>query len=104
MHEPTKAERIAARDRVAAYHKAELARLAAHVEQALGEYRAGEIDVFGLDEVIHVYSNAARELWKFCWSGGGGSSLLRVSGALDLQSEDGEEVEWWDVAESRRRR
>jgi hypothetical protein len=104
VRETTKAEQRAARDRVVAYHEAELAKLAAHVEEAFGKYRAGEIDVFGVDEVIHVYSKAARELWKFCWSGGGGSNLFRVLTALDLQSADGDDVEWWDVAESRRRR
>ncbi len=68
MHDATKAERRAARDRVAAYDEAELKELAAHVEAALASYRTAKIDVFGLDEVIHHYTQAARELWKFCWS------------------------------------
>lgn len=66
MHEATKAERRAARERVSAYYEAELAKLVEHVAQAIAGYRAGELDVLDVDEVIHRYSKGTRELWKFC--------------------------------------
>ncbi len=40
----TKAERRAARDRVSAYHQAQLGELLSHVGAAIDRYRAGEID------------------------------------------------------------
>jgi hypothetical protein len=103
VHEATKAERRAARERVSAYHEAELAKLVDHVEQAIARYRAGEIDAVDVDEVIHRYSKAARELWKFCWSGGGGSHAVFVAGTLELWAVDGDHVDWWQEAERRRR-
>jgi hypothetical protein len=43
---------------------------------ALDRYRTGEIDAYAIDETIHHYHRAARELWKFCWSGGGGTHIV----------------------------
>jgi hypothetical protein len=71
----TKAERQAARERVSTYHQAELAGLLTHIEAAVDRYRAREIDVCALDETIHHYHRAAEELWRFCFSGGGGATL-----------------------------
>ena len=71
----TKAERRAARERVAAYHEARLAELIEHITAAIDRYRTGEIDAYVVDETIHHYHRAARELWKFCWSGGGGTHI-----------------------------
>jgi hypothetical protein len=71
----TKAERQAARERVGAYHQAELAELLANVVAAVGRYRAGEAGACTLDETIHHYHRAAGELWKFCFSGGGVATL-----------------------------
>ena len=89
VHEPTKAERGAARERVSRYHETELARLVERVEQTIARYRLGEIDVHDVDEVIRRYSKAARELWKFCWSGTRApiscSSLGRSADARSLQ-------------------
>lgn len=104
MHDATKAERRAARERVSAYHETELAKLIEQVEQALARYRTGEIDVYGVDDLIHRYSKAARELWKFCWSGGGGSHAVFVAKTLDLWAAEADEVDWWAEAERRRRR
>jgi hypothetical protein len=42
----TKAERRAARERVAAYHEAQLAELIAHIAAAVDRYRTGEIDAY----------------------------------------------------------
>ena len=69
----TKAERRAARAHVTAYHEARLGELIEYITAAVDRYRAGEIDAYDVDEAIHHYHRAARELWKFCWSGGGGT-------------------------------
>ena len=70
----TKAERRAASKSVSAYHEAQLAHLIEHIAAAVDRYRAGEIDAYAVDETLHHYHQAARELWKFCWSGGGGTA------------------------------
>ena len=46
----TKTERRAARERVSAYHQAQLAELLSHVGAAIDRYRAGEIDAYAVDE------------------------------------------------------
>jgi hypothetical protein len=104
VHEATKAERRAARERVAAYHEAELAKLVEHVEEAIRRCRDGEISVHDVDDVIHHYSKAARELWKFCWSRGSGSHAVFVARALDQWAAEADELDWWERAERRRRR
>ena len=104
MHAATKAERRAARERVSGYYEAELAKLVERVEQAVARYRAGEIDIHDVDDVLHRYSNAARELWKFCWSQGAGSHAVFVARTLELWAAEADEVDWWEEAERRRRR
>jgi hypothetical protein len=104
MHDATKAERRAARERVSAYYESELAKLIAHVDEALAHYHIGEIDVHDVDDVIHRYSKATRELWKFCWSTGGGSHILFVARTLELWAAEADEVDWWEEAERGRRR
>jgi hypothetical protein len=104
MHGPTKAERRAARERVSAYYEAELAKLVERVEQALARYRAGEIDIHEVDDVIHRYSSAARELWKFCWSQATGSHTVFVARTLELWAAEADEINWWEQAERGRRR
>ena len=54
----SKAERRAARERVNAYHQAELAELLGHVAGAIERYRDGEIDACTVDETIHHYHRA----------------------------------------------
>jgi len=61
-----KVERRAAREVVAAYHEAELGKLVARVGEAVHRYRAGEIGAFEVDRVLFQYSQAAKELWKYC--------------------------------------
>jgi hypothetical protein len=104
MHEASKAERRAARERVSAYYDAELAGLVERVEQAIARYRAGEMDIHDVDEAIHHYSKAARELWRFCWSQGGGSHPIFVARTLELWTAEADDVDWWEEAERRRRR
>ena len=52
----------------AAYHEARLGELIEYITAAIDRYRAGEIDAYTVDETIHHYHRAARELWIFCWS------------------------------------
>ncbi len=100
--ESEKAQRRAARKTIAAYHEEQLGLLLERVREGFVRLDAGEIDVFDLDELIHRYKQAARELWKFCnLSGGAPVTALR---ALEFRREQGEEPDWWEAAERRRRR
>jgi hypothetical protein len=96
VHGSTKAERRAARERVSSYYDGELAKLVERVEQAIARYRFGEVDVHDVDEVIRRYARAARELWKFCWSGGSGSHLVFVARTLELWADEADQVDWWE--------
>ena len=99
----TNAEPRAARERVSAYHQAQLTRLLTNVLEAADRYRAGEIDAYTMDETIHHYHSAAGELWKFCFAGGGGSHAQFIAGALDRMAADAETIDWWERAAPRRR-
>ena len=61
-----KSHRQAAREAVAAYHEAELARLLEHVGSAVDRFRSGDLDAFEVDHALFQYSRSAKELWKFC--------------------------------------
>ena len=104
MHEAAKAERGAARERVSRYYETELVKLVERVEQTIARYRVGEIDVHEVDEVIHRYSKAARQLWKFCWSTGSGSHVVFVARTLELWATEADDVDWWQEAERPRRK
>lgn len=93
MHD--KAERRAARGRIAAYHEEQLARLVEHVADAVDRHRAGELDAFDVDEVIFQYSRAAKELWKFC-------NLTDVAIAARVLADD-PPTDWWERGKPRRR-
>ena len=100
-HDATKAERRAARERVSTYYEQELAKLLERVGEAIDKYRAGELDVHDVDDLIHRYKRAARRLYSFCWDRGGGSHVVFIAHVLDepeLGSRD-----WWEEAEPRRR-
>ncbi|MGH2659941.1 MAG: hypothetical protein ACRDHS_09825 [Actinomycetota bacterium] len=97
-----KDRRRAAQALVATYHEAELAGLIEHVAEALERYRAGELNAYEVDEVIHRYSKAARELWKFCFARGSGAHLEVVAGTLERQVASRERPGWWAAAEPRR--
>jgi hypothetical protein len=99
----TKAERRAARESVAAHHQARLAELIEHIAVAVDRYRTGEIDAHTFDETIHLYHRAARELWKFCWSGGSGTHVELVAHLLDQMATDGKTINWWEQATPRQR-
>jgi hypothetical protein len=99
----TKAERRAAQERVAAYHVAELGELIEFIAAAVDGYRAGDSDAYDVDETIHRYHRAARELWKFCWSGGGGTQIEIAAQVLDRMASDGETINWWERGAPRQR-
>jgi hypothetical protein len=92
----TEAERRAAREHVSAYHQSQLAELLSHVAAAIDRYRAGEIDAYAVDETIHHYHRAARELWKFCFSRGGATHAEFIAGLLDRMIADAEPIDWWE--------
>jgi len=94
-----KTQRREARATVAAYHQEQLRALLEHVREAFDRLDAGEIDEFELDNLIHRYKRATKQLWLFCESSGG--QRLAAS-ALTSMRDRGEERDWW--AESARRR
>jgi len=47
---------------------------------------------------------AARELWKFCWSGGGGTHIELIAHLLDKMATDGETINWWEQVTPRQTR
>jgi len=98
----SKEKRRVAQALVATYYEAELAGLVEHVAQAIERYRADDLDVDGIDEVIHRYTKAARELWKFCFVGGSGVHTERVAATLELLTAEGERPDWWAATERRR--
>ena len=99
----TKAERRAARERVSAYHQAQLAQLLGHVAAAIDRHRAGEINAYAVDETICHYHRAAGELWKFCFSRGGGSHAEFIAGLLEDMAASAETIDWWERATPRQR-
>jgi hypothetical protein len=92
----SKSKRRADRAFVAVYHEAKLADLVEHVRAGLARYDAGEITAFDVDEIIHHYTLAARELWKFC--GATGSQVERTAAMLMQMQRDGNEPDWWATA------
>ena len=104
VHDATKGERRAARERVSRYYESELAKLIGRVEEALTRYRDGEIDAHEVDDVIHRYSKATRALWRFCWSTGSGSQVILVARTLEHWAAESDAIDWWEEAERPRRR
>lgn len=97
-----KAARRAARQQVAAYHQACLDELVGHVAAAIDDWRAGSADAYDVDEVLHHYQRAARELWKFCWGAGGGGHVELIAAHLQGLAEDDQVIDWWERGAARR--
>lgn len=57
-------------------------------------------DEFQLDNLIHRYKQAAKNLWIFCEAGGG--QPLHTADVISHLRDRGEERDWW--AESARPR
>lgn len=91
----TKAERRAAREKVAAYHEEQLGRLVEHLASGIDGYRAGDLDAFDVDEVNFQYSRAAKELWKFC-------NLTHIEIAARVIAEEAP-TGWWERGAPRER-
>jgi hypothetical protein len=96
-----RARRRAARETISAYHEEQLRALLEYVRNGFARLNAGEIDTIELDDLIHRYKRSARELWKFC--GSGGSDWERAAGMLAIWREDGAEPDWWEAGAPRRR-
>lgn len=95
-----KVKRREARAVVAAYYQEQLRALLEHVRQGFDLLDAGEIDEFELDDVVHRYKRAAKQLWMFCGSSGG--QWLHAAAALDYMRDRGEERDWWAESAGRR--
>jgi hypothetical protein len=91
-----KARRRADRALVAGYHETQLTKLLEHVRAGFAEYDAGQLDAFGLDELIHQYKRATIELWKFC--GATGPQVAGAARAIEWAARDGQPIDWWDRA------
>ena len=97
-----KAERRAAREMLAAYHRTQLRGLLERVRAGFAQLDQGHIDEFELDSLIHHYQRAASELWRFCGSTGG--EWLRAARLLSYLRDQGDEPDWWEAGSSRRDR
>jgi len=82
---------------LADYHRARLRELVEHVAESVELFRAGKHDAFAVDETLHHYQRAARELWKFCWLAGGGAGVERTARAPRNMATNGDSVDWWQL-------
>jgi hypothetical protein len=98
----SRAQRRADRALIAAYHEAQLANLLERVRAGFAAYDAGQLDAFGLDDIIHRYKRAASKLWSFCF-GTGGQVEMAVR-TLEWLRADGNEPDWWEEADPSRDR
>jgi hypothetical protein len=87
-----------AQERVAAYYESCLRELIEHVSVALDRYRT-EGDAEQMDSALHQYHRATRELWKFCWVGGGRTHLELVAGLI---ADSAAPPDWWHRGAPRR--
>lgn len=101
--QPSKAERQADVALVVSYHEARLAELLERVREGFVLYDSGELDAFELDELIHRYKKATRELWKFCGDITGRSAHF-IARALEEMQEREEPIDWWERGNPERRR
>src|SRR5881397_3839252 len=99
----SKEKRRVARVLVVTYHEAELAGLVERVAEAIERYRAGELDVHDVDEVINHRHKATQELSKFCSGGGSGAYTESVAATLEHLTAEGDRPDWWAAADRRRR-
>lgn len=86
---------------VRSYHEEQLRRLVDRLLREVNRYERRELDVFELDDVIHHYKRAARELWKFCGDHSG-SAVASTARALRTMQAEASGVDWWDRGGPRR--
>ncbi len=92
---PSKAERQVDVALVVSYHEARLADLLERVREGFNRYDCGELDAFELDELIHRYKRATRELWKFCGDVAGTRAGF-IARTLEAMQGRGETIDWWE--------
>lgn len=80
---------------VGAYYEARLAELLEIVREGFARYDAGELDSFELDDLIHRYKRATRELWKFAGNATGSSAHF-VARTIEELEAGGEAIDWWE--------
>lgn len=97
----SKARRHADRELVGTYYEGRLAELLEHVCEGFRQYDGGELDAFGLDDLIHRYERATRELWKFCGTVTGSGAGI-VARTIREMSSRGEAIDWWERGNPRR--
>jgi len=86
-----------AQKRVAAYYESCPNELIGHVGIALDRYRT-DGDAEQMDTALYQYHRAVRELWKYCWAGGG-SQLEFVASLID---DSAPPLDWWQRGTPRR--
>jgi hypothetical protein len=86
---------------VTSYHEAQLAKLLERVQEGFRRFEAGEISAFELDDLIHHYERAARELWKFCGDLSG-SRVRFTARTLEELGEDADSMDWWERGNPKR--
>jgi hypothetical protein len=101
---PSKAKRQADEALVVGYHEARLGDLLERVREGFERYDSGELDAFELDELIHRYKKAARELWKFCGDRTHGRSAGFLARTLEEMQKREETIDWWERGNPERRR
>jgi len=65
---------------------------------------SGELEAFELDELIHRYKKAVRELWTFCGYRTHGRSAGFIARTLEEMQGRGEAIDWWERGNPERRR
>ncbi|WP_433662585.1 hypothetical protein ACQPW1_10785 [Nocardia sp. CA-128927] len=78
---------------MSAYHEARLGELVEHVGRAVDRFRAGQLDAFEVDGVIHQYHRAAQRLWTFCSQSG--AQVEATAQVIEDMAAEGEAIDWW---------
>lgn len=91
----SKARRRADLALVCSYYEARLAELLERVREGFARYDAGELNAFDLDDLIHRYKRATRELWKLCGDVTGSRAGL-IARTLEEMGSRGEPIDWWE--------
>ena len=92
---PTRAQRRDDVELVTSYRETQLRQLLDHLRDGFRRYEEGKLDPFELDDVVHQYTGAARELWKFCGDLSG-SAAASTARALRAMHEEAEQIDWWE--------
>jgi hypothetical protein len=97
----SKSQAQAARLRIDRYYEEKLAVLQSHLHEAMNECRRGNITVFELDHIIHVYHTQSQELFSFINMYYGSNSTLPTLLAM-IDSEAKGEWFWEPTSQSLR--